>query len=144
MIRRPPRSTLFPYTTLFRSWSAPASTGGAAISDYVIQYKLSSATTWTTFTDGTSTSTSVVVKPLTNGSAYDVRVAAVNSAGTSAYSTVVSGTPQAVAGAPTGLAVTAGAGQLSASWKAPADNGGSTISDYSIQYRATGTSAWSS
>src|SRR3712207_9274449 len=25
MIRRPPRSTLFPYTTLFRSWLAPAS-----------------------------------------------------------------------------------------------------------------------
>src|SRR5260221_3080930 len=24
MIRRPPRSTLFPYTTLFRSWLAPA------------------------------------------------------------------------------------------------------------------------
>src|SRR5947199_4941110 len=26
MIRRPPRSTLFPYTTLFRSWSCPSST----------------------------------------------------------------------------------------------------------------------
>src|SRR5256885_8520061 len=26
MIRRPPRSTLFPYTTLFRSWSAPCPT----------------------------------------------------------------------------------------------------------------------
>src|SRR3712207_7346425 len=25
MIRRPPRSTLFPYTTLFRSWSPPSS-----------------------------------------------------------------------------------------------------------------------
>src|SRR2546426_8607024 len=24
MIRRPPRSTLFPYTTLFRSWETPA------------------------------------------------------------------------------------------------------------------------
>src|SRR2546422_11581787 len=24
MIRRPPRSTLFPYTTLFRSWEAPS------------------------------------------------------------------------------------------------------------------------
>src|SRR2546421_4981765 len=24
MIRRPPRSTLFPYTTLFRSWASPA------------------------------------------------------------------------------------------------------------------------
>src|SRR5687768_17880488 len=27
MIRRPPRSTLFPYTTLFRSMSVPATTG---------------------------------------------------------------------------------------------------------------------
>src|SRR2546422_9664828 len=24
MIRRPPRSTLFPYTTLFRSWAVPS------------------------------------------------------------------------------------------------------------------------
>src|ERR1043165_7995062 len=29
MIRRPPRSTLFPYTTLFRSWSMP--TGAKAL-----------------------------------------------------------------------------------------------------------------
>src|SRR3712207_7246555 len=30
MIRRPPRSTLFPYTTLFRSWAAqrPEASGG--------------------------------------------------------------------------------------------------------------------
>src|SRR5256885_12948149 len=27
MIRRPPRSTLFPYTTLFRSWSRPDAAG---------------------------------------------------------------------------------------------------------------------
>src|SRR5258708_28850926 len=33
MIRRPPRSTLFPYTTLFRSWStfARSHLGGASI-----------------------------------------------------------------------------------------------------------------
>src|SRR5438132_13060461 len=30
MIRRPPRSTLFPYTTLFRSPPRPAKPGGAA------------------------------------------------------------------------------------------------------------------
>src|SRR5437588_1865699 len=29
MIRRPPRSTLFPYTTLFRSWSAPVPSASA-------------------------------------------------------------------------------------------------------------------
>src|SRR2546421_6767250 len=28
MIRRPPRSTLFPYTTLFRSWQTLATDGG--------------------------------------------------------------------------------------------------------------------
>src|SRR2546422_10001719 len=28
MIRRPPRSTLFPYTTLFRSTARPSSAGG--------------------------------------------------------------------------------------------------------------------
>src|SRR5262245_62623571 len=31
MIRRPPRSTLFPYTTLFRSGSAPASRSAAVL-----------------------------------------------------------------------------------------------------------------
>src|SRR5437762_10675883 len=30
MIRRPPRSTLFPYTTLFRSWTLPAACVWAA------------------------------------------------------------------------------------------------------------------
>src|SRR5260370_5004136 len=35
MIRRPPRSTLFPYTTLFRSWVGSNGTGG--YSSYVYQ-----------------------------------------------------------------------------------------------------------
>src|SRR2546422_5550919 len=33
MIRRPPRSTLFPYTTLFRSWARRHAHGGA---DHVV------------------------------------------------------------------------------------------------------------
>src|SRR5687767_15712796 len=31
MIRRPPRSTLFPYTTLFRSFSSAATAGAASV-----------------------------------------------------------------------------------------------------------------
>src|SRR2546425_2587152 len=31
MIRRPPRSTLFPYTTLFRSWALISSAAGGAL-----------------------------------------------------------------------------------------------------------------
>src|SRR3989475_766212 len=37
MIRRPPRSTLFPYTTLFRSAVGPASDLGGMVSEAVLQ-----------------------------------------------------------------------------------------------------------
>src|SRR5687768_18271347 len=38
MIRRPPRSTLFPYTTLFRSWDAGHVARGGKIShDFVLR-----------------------------------------------------------------------------------------------------------
>src|SRR2546430_12299879 len=36
MIRRPPRSTLFPYTTLFRSCLGP--TADLCLSDYAVRY----------------------------------------------------------------------------------------------------------
>src|SRR3712207_8013266 len=36
MIRRPPRSTLFPYTTLFRSTAVTDATGGTVVGDEVL------------------------------------------------------------------------------------------------------------
>src|SRR3989442_7408970 len=45
MIRRPPRSTLFPYTTLFRSWAVPVSL--AAIAWTWIFDSTFSVITWT-------------------------------------------------------------------------------------------------
>jgi len=48
-------------------WNAPASNGGAVITDYVIQQSSNSGSTWTTFSDGTSTSSSATVTGLTNG-----------------------------------------------------------------------------
>jgi hypothetical protein len=46
---------------------------------------------FTTFSDGTATTTTATVTGLTNGTVYYFKVAAVNSAGTSAYSAVSSG-----------------------------------------------------
>ena len=66
-------------------WSAPAN-NGAAISDYVVQYSTSSSGSYTTFADGTSTSTSATVTGLTNGTAYYFKVAATNSVGTGSNS----------------------------------------------------------
>lgn len=67
------------------SWVAPTSNGGAAITDYVVQFSSNDGATWSTATDGVSASTSTVLPSLATGS-YRFRVAAVTSAGQGAYS----------------------------------------------------------
>jgi hypothetical protein len=68
------------------TWNAPPSNGGAAITDYLIQYSSNNGRTWRTFKDGVSTTRAVTVTGLTNGTRYVFRVAAVNVAGTGAFS----------------------------------------------------------
>ena len=82
-----------------------------------------------------STATSTTITDLTNQTSYQVRVRARNSAGWGAWSTVSSGTPLGTPDPPTGLWLESGDRQFIARWTAPANNGGSTISDYDIQYR---------
>lgn len=85
-------------TQVALSWTAPTVTGGAAITDYVVQYRTTAGPgAWNTFADGTSTSTSATVTGLTNGTSYDFQVAAVNSAGTGAFSATTTGSPVAPA-----------------------------------------------
>lgn len=111
------------------AWSAV--TGPEAdVSDYIVQYKTSAGSSWTTFADGTSTTASATVTGLTNGTSYDFRVAAVNSAGTSPYSAIVTATPATTASAPTITAITAAsATSLSVAFTAGA-TGGSAITNY--------------
>ncbi len=110
------------------SWSAPASNGGAAITDYIVQYATSSGGSYTTFSDGISTTTSATVTGLTNNTPYYFKVAAVNSAGTSSYSTVsASVTPKSVP--PVVSSVTAGSGSLTFTWNA-ITHGGNTYRIY--------------
>jgi DNA-binding beta-propeller fold protein YncE len=70
------------------SWVAPASNGGAVITDYVVEHSSDGGASWSTFADGTSTSTSAAVTGLSNGTGYVFRVSAVNSAGTGPVSVV--------------------------------------------------------
>ena len=66
------------------SWTAPTGViAQAPVTDYVVQFS-TNGSTWTTFSDGTSTATSATVTGLTNGTAYTFRVAAVNGVGTGA------------------------------------------------------------
>lgn len=75
------------------SWSPPVSNGGSVLTDYVIEYKLTSSGTWSTFTDGVSTNTFGTVTNLSNDNAYDFRVSAVNIIGQGSPSSTASATP---------------------------------------------------
>ncbi|MDO8557778.1 MAG: DUF2341 domain-containing protein [bacterium] len=121
----------FGNTQVALSWTSPANNGGLAITDYVIGYKLTASSTWSTFADGVSTSTTGTVTGLTNGSSYDFRVSAVNAAGQGSASSVASATPATVPDAPTAVSAVAGNTQATISFTAPA-NGGSAITGYTV------------
>jgi ELWxxDGT repeat protein len=128
------------------TWEAPASNGGVAITDYVVQFKTAASSAWTTFADGTSTATSATVTGLANGTSYVFRVAAVNSVGTGGPSDISpSVAPVAAAtvpGAPTKVVGTPGNRQVSLTWEAPASNGGVAITDYVVQFKTARGGTW--
>ena len=65
--------------TINVAWTAPISDGGAAITDYSVEYRKVGESTWSSFQDGVSTATSVTVSGLTGSSLYEFRVSAWNS-----------------------------------------------------------------
>ena len=74
------------------AFSAPGSNGGAAISNY--EYSIDDGSNWVTPSPA-STASPIVVSGLTNGTAYPVKIRAVNVVGGGTASTTVSGTPVA-------------------------------------------------
>ncbi|WP_373928694.1 sialate O-acetylesterase [Sphingomonas aerolata] len=76
------------------AWIAPSS-NRSAITDYMVEAKPSTSTVWTTFADGTGTTTNAIVTGLTDATAYDFRVTAVNAVGPGTPSTTASATPSA-------------------------------------------------
>lgn len=69
------------------TWTAPA-TGGAP-TDYDVQFAAAGSGSWTTFTDGSSTTTAATVSGLSPSTSYDYRVRAVNAAGAGPWSSTV-------------------------------------------------------
>ena len=114
------------------SWSAPASNGGSAITGYDVTPYIG-VVAQTVKSVGVVTSTTVT--GLTNGTAYTFKVAAKNAIATgaqSAASNAVTPIPATVPGAPSGVTGSAGDGQVSVSWVAPASDGGSAITGYDV------------
>ncbi|KRO55639.1 MAG: hypothetical protein ABR77_06035, partial [Acidimicrobiia bacterium BACL6 MAG-120322-bin79] len=123
-------------------WNAPTQSGGADVTDYVVEYSSNSGSTWTVFADGVSTSTAATVTGLLNGTTYQFRVKAVSSAGTSEASVTASAVV-GVPSEPTGLTATALDRSVGLVWTAPTQNGGSAITDYVAQFSADSGATWS-
>lgn len=68
----------------------------AGATNYLIEYKLSGTSTWTTFSHPVSSATGITVNGLSNGSSYDFRISTVAGSSQSVPSTVVSATPNPI------------------------------------------------
>src|SRR2546426_932858 len=128
------------------SWSVPADNGGSPLTGYKVERSTDGGTTWTILVANTgSAATAYSDTGLTHTTTYTYRVSAINSVGTSSTSSTAPATTLAVApSTPTGLtATTVSASQISLSWSAPADNGGSAISGYKVERSTDGGTTWS-
>ena len=130
-------------------WRAPTNDGGETITHY--EYEQDGSGTWIS-TGGTATSHTVT--GLNNGQTYTFRLRAVNAQGNGAVVTLEA-TPSPSTGrdggdddgprepqphAPRNLLVEGGDGQVTLTWEAPEDDGGSAITDY--EYRIDGKGEW--
>ena len=123
------------------AWTAPTTDGGAAISDYTVEYSSTGGAPFTAWVHAPSPSTSATVTGLTPGVDYTFQVSAVNSVGTGSPSETLSAVPYTTAGKP-GTPVTVPANHSATiTWTAPSDNGGSPITAYRVE-RSTNGVAW--
>jgi hypothetical protein len=124
------------------TWGLPLDNGGAAITNYLVEYSSNSGSTWNSVSRTASTSRFETITSLTNGTDYLFRISAINSVGTGNPSSAASATPSTTASAPTSLIATPGNAQVSLAFTA-GSNGGSALTDYVIEYSSNAGSSWS-
>ncbi len=132
-------------TKLTATWAAPDDDGGSEIIRYELQYRevTDPEGIWLNVTtDSEITTTSHTITELTNGTEYEVQVRAVNAQGNSEWSGSATETPDITPNAPAVPTLTVGNTQLTATWSAPTDTGGSAITRYELQYRKGSSGAW--
>jgi uncharacterized repeat protein (TIGR02543 family) len=114
------------------SWDAPVNSNGSAITGYTVTAYSSNNLASGNCTTAAPT-LSCEITGLTNGSPYTFKVTATNGIGTSGESLAsAAATPSTVPNAPEGITVAAGDGQVIISFTAPANNGGSAVTGYTV------------
>jgi titin len=117
----------------------PPADNGSAIIGY--QYSIDGGTTWPALSVSGMTPLTATITGLTNGTSYGIEVRAVNGVGDGAVAGPLSTIPVTVPGAPTAVSAAPGNGSISVSWTAPAGDGGSPISSYTVTVSPGGATA---
>ncbi len=133
-------------TTINLSWTAPSTTGGAAITGYRVEVSPNGTDNWTNLVGNTGTTgTTYAHRGLSANTTRHYRVRAINTAGAGAPSNVAMATTGAATapGAPTGLTATAdGQTTINLRWAAPTNTGGAAITGYRVEVSPNGTDNW--
>ena len=122
---------------LVASWSAPTDVGdGTLTGNYAGRYSSDGGATWTAF-DAMSGTTFTIASP--TAASYRIEVWTTGEGAAHTRSATASiGLP----GVPRNLSLAGSSGQIDVSWAAPDDNGGSEITGYLLDWRATGATNW--
>ena len=112
--------------------------GGSAITNY--KYSSDNGSTFTACSPEQTTSP-VVITGLTNGTPYNVQLKAVNAVGDGTATSSTAATPATTPGAPTIGTATFGNAQASVAFTAPASNGGSAVTSYTVTSSPDGFTA---
>ncbi len=136
-------------TILALSWTAPSNNGGAQVSGYQIEWSANGASNWQDVVANTETTqTSYLDRSLTAATTRHYRIRARNSQGPGDPSpvemgTTVNATTMTVPSDPTSVTATpSGRTLIQLSWAAPADNGGSSVTGYRVEWSADGSTGW--
>jgi hypothetical protein len=128
-------------TTLNVSWSAASAPNGFPVTTYNVFTSAAATGPWAAA--GSTSSTSVTVSSLTDGTTYYVTVRAVGSSGTGPAATPASGVPLGVPYPPTALASGAvTTTTVALSWHAPSVTDGAAVTGYTVLYAKSASGPW--
>ena len=126
-------------TMLTVSWMAPESDGGSAITGYKVMYKMTDSDADYMSMDAAADATMATIENLSPNTSYSIAVVAVNAAGNSDMGMGSGMTVDIVPGMPTASAMADSRTQITVSWEAPTDNGGSAVTGYIVEQSYMGS-----